>query len=140
MKEGLREGSYVTKGELLLRLTPFAADGVMQIDTQIVSLEAKESAALSSLEVAKQAATLQVNAGLNMTSSLKQEYQATKQKWEQTKNEVTALQAELDDKRNQLKIAEEVAAKGLVSQEELFSKQRSRRIPDGKSLESRERG
>ena len=125
VKPGLREGSYVERDELLLRLSPFAVDGIMQIDTQIVAMESKESAALSSLEVAKQAATLQVNSGLNMSQSLKQDYQATKQKWEQTKNEVTSLQAELEDKRNQLKIAEEVAAKGLVSKEELFSKRRA---------------
>jgi hypothetical protein len=93
VKEGLREGSYVEEDELLLRLAPFAVDGIMQIDTQIVALESKESAAMSSLEVAKQAATLQVNSGVNMTQSLKQDYQATRQKWEQAKNEVTALQA-----------------------------------------------
>ena len=125
VKEGLREGSYVEKDELLLRLAPFAADGVLQIDTQIVALESKEAAAMSSLEVAKQAAALQVSSGRNMTQSLKQDYQATKQKWEQAKNEVTALQAELEDKRNQLRIAEEVAAKGLVSREELFSKRQA---------------
>ncbi len=136
VKEGLREGSYVEKDELLLRLSPFAVDGIMQIDTQIVALESKESAAMSSLEVAKQAVTLQVSSGLNMTQSLKQDYQATKQKWEQAKNEVTALQAELEDKRNQAKIAEEVAAKGLVSQEELFSKRRAAEVQMAKVLKS----
>tara|TARA_R110002049_G_scaffold2750_2_gene21501 strand:+ start:304290 stop:305600 length:1311 start_codon:yes stop_codon:yes gene_type:complete len=125
VKPGLREGSYVEKNELLLRLSPFAADGVMQIETQIVAMESKEAAAISSLEVAKQAAALQVSSGRSLTESLKQDYQAAKQKWEQAKNEVTSLQAELNDKRNQLRIAEEVASKGLVSREELFSKQQA---------------
>ncbi len=125
VKEGLREGSYVQKGELLLRLTPFAAEGVSQIDTQIVSLESKEASAISSLEVAKQAAVLQTSAGENMALSLKQDYLVAKQKWEQSKNEVTAIQAELEDKRYQLQVAEEVAVQGLVSKEELFSKRRS---------------
>ncbi len=122
VKPGLREGSYVDKDELVLRLTPFAADGVLQLETQIIAMESKEAAALSSLEVAKQAVELQQRSGENLAESLKQDLEATKQKWEQSKNEVTSLQAELDDKQNQLRIAEEVAAKGLVSREELFTK------------------
>ena len=136
VKPGLREGSYVEKDELLLRISPFAVDSVMQIDTQIVAMESKEAAALSSLEVAKQAATLQESSGRSLTESLKQDYQAAKQKWEQAKNEVTALQAELNDKRNQLRIAEEVAAKGLVSREELFSKQQAVQSQMAKVLKS----
>jgi multidrug resistance efflux pump len=122
VKPGLREGSFVKQGELVLKLTPFAAEGVSQIDTQIIAIESKEAAALSSLEVAKQAADLQSRSGENLAESLKQDLKAAQQKWEQSKNEVTALQAELVDKQNQLRIAEEVAAKGLVSREELFSK------------------
>ena len=56
VKEGLREGSFVNKDDLLLRLTPFAAEGVSQLDTQIIATESKEAAAISALEVAKQAA------------------------------------------------------------------------------------
>lgn len=122
VKEGLREGSYVEEGTLLLRLSPFAVDGVLQFDSKIVALESKESTALDSLAVYKQAAALQANSGVSMAQSLKQDFQASKQKYEQTKNEVTSLQAELEDKRNQLKIAEEVAPKGLIPQQELFSK------------------
>ncbi len=125
VKPGLREGSYVEKDELVLRLTPFAALGVSQIDTQIIAMESKEAAALSGLEVAKQAAVLQESSGQSLAQSLKQDYQAAKQKWEQAKNEVTSIQAELDDKRNQLRIAEEVASRGLVSQEEVYSKQQA---------------
>ena len=121
VKPGLREGSYVEKGELLLRLTPFAVDGVSQLDTQIVAMESKEAAALSGLEVAKQAALLQQSSGESLALSLKQDYEAARKKWEQAKDEVAALQADLADKRNKLRIAEEVAAQGLVSKEELFS-------------------
>ena len=69
----------------MLRLSPFAVDGVMQIDTQIVAMESKEAAALSSLEVAKQAVVLQESSGRSLTESLKQDYEAAKQKWEQVK-------------------------------------------------------
>lgn len=125
VKPGLREGSYVEQDELLLRLSPFSVDGVSQIDTQIIAMESKEAAALSGLEVAKQAVALQENGGKSLTESLKQDLEAAKQKWEQAKNEVTAMEAELQDKRNQLRIAEEVSKKGLVSREELFSKQQA---------------
>ncbi|WP_145349566.1 HlyD family secretion protein [Roseimaritima multifibrata] len=122
VKEGLREGSFVEKDDIVLRLTPFAADGVLQLETQIIAMESKEASAMSSLEVAQQAANSQQLSGESLAESLKQDYQAAKQKWEQSKNEVTSLQAELQDKENQLRIAEEVAAKGLISREELFSK------------------
>lgn len=125
VKPGLREGSYVEKGELLLRLTPFAAEGVSMTDSQILNIEAKLVAAQSSRAVAEQAQTLQQSSGDNLIASLNQDLLAAKQKWEQTKNEVLSLQAELDDKRNQLRIADEVASKGLVSREELFSKQQA---------------
>ena len=41
VKEGLREGTFVEQGELVLRLTPFAADGVSQLETQIVATESR---------------------------------------------------------------------------------------------------
>ncbi len=125
VKPGLREGSYVEKDDLLLRLTPFAVDGVLQIDTQIIAMESKEAAALSSLEVAKQAVVLQESSGESLAASLTQDYEAAKQKYEQVKTEVVVLQADLDDKRNQLRIAEEVAEKGLIPKEELFSKRQA---------------
>ncbi|MGB7344215.1 MAG: HlyD family efflux transporter periplasmic adaptor subunit [Pirellulaceae bacterium] len=125
VKPGLREGSYVDGGELVLKLKPFAAEGVLQIDTQVMAIESKLAAGKSSLAVAEQAVDLQVSSGKNLAESLNQEYLSSSQKWEQTKNEVVALQAELEDKRNQLRIAEEVAEKGLVSREELFSKRQA---------------
>lgn len=125
VKEGLREGSLVEKDEIVLKLTPFAAEGVAQLDTQIIATESKEAAAISSLEVAKQAAELQVRSGEALSKSLSQDYEAATQKWEQAQNEVTALQAELADKQNQLAIAEEVATKGLVPKEELFTKRQA---------------
>lgn len=122
---GLREGSYVLKDELLVRLTPFAEGGVSQIDTQIVAVESKRSAAESSLSVFEQAAVLQESSGQSMNQSLKQDYEGARKKWEQAKNEVISLQADLEDKRNKYRIAQEVAEKGLVSREELFSKRQA---------------
>lgn len=136
VKEGLREGTFVEKDELVLRLTPFAAEGVSQLDTQIIAMESKEAAAMSSLEVYKQAATLQQRSGESLANSLQQEYMAAREKWEQAKNEVTSLQAELEDKNNQLRIAEEVIRQGLVSKEELFSKQQAVQSAKAKVLKA----
>ena len=136
VKPGLREGTFVRQGELVLRLTPFAAEGVNQLDTQIIATESKEAAAIASLDVAKQAAELQVRSGESRSKSLQQEYQAAREKWEQAKNEVLSFQAELDDKLNQLRIAEEVITRGLVSKEELFSKQQAVQSARAKVLKS----
>jgi multidrug resistance efflux pump len=125
VKPGLREGSYAEEGELLLRLTPFATDGLQQFDIQIAAMEAKRTAAESSKSVSEQAAALQESSGRSMAESLDQDYRAAEQKWKQSKNEEAAMQAELVDKRNQLKIAEEVAAKGIISREELVSKRQA---------------
>lgn len=123
VKPDLREGSRVEKDELLLRLAPFAVEGISQIESQIIAVEAKRAAAESNILVARQAVELQMGSGDSLTKSLKQSFAAARQKWEQTKNEVDVLKADLDDKRNKLRIAEEVAAKGLVSREELYTKQ-----------------
>lgn len=125
VKPGLREGSYVEKDELLLRLTPFAAEGVSLADSQILNIEAKLVAAQSSRSVAEQQEVLWQSSGENLIASLNQDLLAAKQKWEQTRNEVLSLQADLEDKRNQLRIAEQVVTRGLVSREELFSKQQA---------------
>ncbi len=137
VKPGLREGTLVVANELLLRMAPVAVDGISQIDMQIAAMESQEAAATSMLTVAKQAVVLQESSGNSMTSSLNQDLEAAKQKWAQSKNEVTSLEAELADKRNQLRIAEEVAEKGLVSREELFSKRQAVQSQEAKVEKSR---
>lgn len=137
VKPGLREGTFVAQDELVLRLAPFAVNGISQIDMQITAMESQEAAALSILSVAKQAVVLQESSGTSMTASLNQDLEATKQKWAQSKNEVTSLEAELADKQNQLRIAEEVAGKGLVSREELFTKRKAAQSQEAKVEKSR---
>lgn len=125
IKPGLREGSYVEKGELLLSLTPISEREVEQLNLQIMTVEAKKLASETNLTVYKQAVELQESSGRNMADSLDLEYKAAEQKWEQAKNEELSLRAELEDKRNQLRIAEDVITKGLISREELVSKQQA---------------
>jgi len=127
VQEGLREGSYVEKGELLLQLAPFASDGVSQVQSQVAAIEAKQAAAESNLLLAQQAKSLQESAGQNMVQSLKQDLEATRQKWNQSKSEVLAAKADLEDKRNQWAIAKRIAAPGvgLESLESLYSKEQA---------------
>ncbi|MCA9216631.1 MAG: hypothetical protein KDB27_26355, partial [Planctomycetales bacterium] len=125
VKPELREGSRVEQGELLLRLSPFAVEGVSLVDSQIESVKAKQTAAEMNVAVATQAVELQRLSGESLTRSLAESLEAAEKKWEQTRNEVDALQAELDDKLNKQRIAEEVSLQGLVSREELVSKQQT---------------
>lgn len=137
VKPGMREGAYVEQGELLLRLKPFAATGVFQMETQINATEAKLVAVESAVQVAEQAAVAQERGGEFLRESLNQELEAARRKWEQAKDEVLVLQAELEDKENQLRIAEAVAEKGLVSREELFSKRQAVAAQNNKVLKAK---
>lgn len=136
VKPGLREGTLVEKGKVLLRLTPFADQGVALLDSQITALKAKADAAQAGLDVAEQANLLQVEGGKSLSDSLTRDYEAASKKWEQTQNEVVSLKADLTDKENQLRIAEQVATKGLISREELFSKRQAVQVGKAKVLKA----
>jgi multidrug resistance efflux pump len=136
VEEGIREGSYVEQGQLVLRLTPFAAGGVDQIASQIQATESALAAQKATYEVAKQNVVLQESSGRSLMQSLAQTLEAAKEKWEQSKNDVVVLQAELKDKSNQLRIAEEVVAKGLISREELFTKRQAVEAHYNKTLKA----
>ena len=125
VRPGLMEGIYVEEGELLLKLAPFASEGVRLVETQIAALEAKRAAEQSGVAVATQAVTSQKQSGEAQTRSLRQDLQAANEKYEQAKNEVQQLQAELEDKKNQLRISEQVLQQGIVSREEVFSQRQA---------------
>ncbi|MEZ6135495.1 MAG: HlyD family efflux transporter periplasmic adaptor subunit [Pirellulaceae bacterium] len=136
VKPDLREGSYVEKGDLLMKLVPIAEQGVALIDSQLDAIRAQITNAESARLLAEQAEVLQLSMGESMIRALENDRQVAFQKWEQTKNEVLALQAELDDKRNKLRIAEQVATRGIISQEELFSKQQDAAAASNKVLKA----
>jgi multidrug resistance efflux pump len=110
-----------------MQLAPFASDGVSQVKSQVVAIEAKLAAAESNRMLAEQAENLQKSSGENMVQSLKQDLEATKQKYNQAKSEVLSLKADLEDKKNQWEIAKRVAAPGvgLESLESLYSKEQA---------------
>lgn len=117
----LREGTRVKEGDLLMKLAPFAADGVSQLDFQITAIESKEQSAIANLEVARQNVALQRSSGESLIKSLKQELEATRQKWNQAKAAVDQAKADLADKKNKARIARRVAKNGLIPDQELYS-------------------
>lgn len=127
VKEGVREGSYVEEGDLLLSLAPFASEGVLQADSQIIAINSKLRQARDNYELAQRAETLQKDGGAFMVQSLAQELEATRKKLSQAESEVLSLEADLQDKKNQYEIAKRVAAPGvgLESLESLYSKGRA---------------
>lgn len=125
VKEGLREGSWVEEGEVLLELTPTAEDGVLQADLQIQAVKMKLEAINSRIEFAKQQVGLQESSGKFMFESLNQEYEAAQKKWEQAQKEEAAQRAELIDKQTKRKIAEDVIKQGIISREELIEKRQA---------------
>ncbi len=125
VKPGVREGSWVEAGEVVLELSPTAAGGVQQTDLQISAVELKIQMTRSRIEFAQQQVNLQENSGQFLGESLNQEIDAANKKWEQAQKEEAALRAELIDKQNQRRIAEEVAVQGIISREELISKRQA---------------
>ena len=119
VKQGIREGSHVKKGELVLQLTPFAAEGVMQLDATIATIKAKEESAKSQIQMAEDNSNLQRVVGEAETKSLRQEVEAARSKWEQTKNVIIEVRAELDDKENKYEVSRRSG--DLISREKLFS-------------------
>ena len=134
VKAGIREGTYVTKDTELLRLTPIAADLVEQQNNQIRVLKEKEASAIDSMNRAKENETNQVQAGRNLSTSLDKELEATKQKWNKAKQDVLAAEAELNDKQNQLAVAEKIFPQGLISNQALVSKQQAVKVARAKYM------
>ena len=126
VKPGLREGSRVEQGELLLRLAPFAEDAIAQIESQIRATKEKLAQAKDSLRVAKENVDTQVSSGERMVNALNEELSSTKEKLNQAEAKLSQLRAELRNKEYGLRISREVAHPdvGLDSQETLFAKER----------------
>ncbi|MEM1070572.1 MAG: HlyD family efflux transporter periplasmic adaptor subunit [Planctomycetota bacterium] len=125
VKEDLREGSYVEAGEIVIELTPFAADGVAQVDTQILALKAKKDSTVAALGVAKARRDMTKLAGESLNRSLDEDLRVAREKLDQANDEVVSIQADLDDKLNKLRTNQAVEDIGLVPQLDLFSMEKA---------------
>ncbi len=132
VKSGLREGSRVTAGEILVRLKPFADGQVELLNQQIVATESKVNSATLNVSNTEQAILIQENLGVNLSRSLVESYEAAKKKYDQVLNEIEVYRAQLEDKGNQLAIAEEVIVQGIISEQELVTKQQAARQAQSK--------
>ncbi len=121
VKPGIREGIAVEEGDVLLRLEPLASEAVNNINTQILTQQLKREASKASINQYEEAAKSQESAGQKEVESLSQDLKAANEKWEQSKKEIVVQKADLSDKQNKLRIAEEIATQGLISKEDLFS-------------------
>ncbi|GAB5402386.1 MAG: HlyD family efflux transporter periplasmic adaptor subunit [Aureliella sp.] len=124
VRPDLREGSYVEKGETLIRLQPLASEAVQQIKDQIREIDAAVTAAQASLSLQKENEMGQVEAGKQLNESLDAELKGAKEKYKQAGDELAIIKAELADKRNKLEVAAKVAERGIISGQEYFTLQR----------------
>ncbi len=122
VKLGLKEGSVVKAGELLLELEPFAVREQEQLATQIEQMIASRAASGNSLAFAQQNVELQRLSGETMVEAARSEVEAARKKWEQSEQEVVALEAEYKQKRYLKEQAETLFPKGLTSEQDLMDK------------------
>jgi multidrug resistance efflux pump len=122
VKPGLREGSPVTAGDVILELEPIAAQEIDQLKTQVTQLEAARDASKNSLMFAQQNIALQRSSGEVLLQAMRSEVEAARKKWDQAKREVEALQAELNQRTYERNQAEQLYPKGLTSEQDLMDR------------------
>ena len=122
VKEGLREGSSVKAGELLLELEPFAASEKEQIETQIEQTKLQKTATEAMLSFANQNIEAQREGGNTQMDALGNELAAARNKYAQTQQEVANVQAEYKQKEYLKLQAETLYPEGLVSEQDLMDK------------------
>ncbi len=122
VKPGLREGSSVKAGELLLELEPFAVREQEQLEQQIEQTKLARSASLNSVQFAMQNVELQRLSGKTMVEAARSEVEAARNKWMQNEQEVVALEAEYKQKQYLREQAEILFPKGLTPEKDLMDK------------------
>jgi multidrug resistance efflux pump len=122
VQPGLREGSYVRRGDRVMELSPFAANAIAQLDSQIQQIEIKRDSTSNNINLAELIVTDQRESGRNLVEALERQVEAAQQKLEQQKREVEVLQAELEQKQYDYDQAQMLYPKGLISELELVRK------------------
>ena len=126
VKEGLREGSRVTKGELLLKLTPYADGEVEFLRSQVEAANSNVESVNANVETTAIAITMQRAAGESLLLAAAQGLEAAEKKLAQEQNDVAVYEAKLADKLNQEKVAAAVVEQGIIPRQEFVTKQRAR--------------
>ncbi|MEM8732935.1 MAG: hemolysin D, partial [Planctomycetota bacterium] len=122
VKDGIREGSYVEKDEVVLKLVPEAAGAVFQLGLEIAAEESKKALTISKLDFAKQQVEFWTSNKEFENSALDRELEAATSKLEQVKNKQSIAEAELAGKQYDFESTDRVAERGIVSKRDLIAK------------------
>ena len=120
IREGLREGSFVNKGDLVMELEPLSRDAQREIETQVAELKAKLTATEGKKTIYEQAVQLQLSAGEFILSSVQESVQAAQAKVEQAREKVKGLEASVDRTEADFERSTKLLADGLRSQRDFI--------------------
>ncbi len=120
IREGLREGDFVLKGDVLLEIEPLARDAPQLIENQIKELETKLQIGASKRLIAQQAVDLQKLAGQGQLDAAKEAIEAAKAKVEQAKDKVQGYEATVDRSKADYDRTAQLLLDGLKSQKEFI--------------------
>ncbi len=120
IQEGLREGAFVKKGDVVLEIEPLAKDAQLQIQNQIEQLNSKLKVAENKRDLAAQSVDLQKLAGQAILDSAKESVEAAKAKVEQTKDKVQGFDASVERSKADFDRAAKLLADGLKSQKDFI--------------------
>lgn len=122
VKEGIREGSYVEKDEIVLKLVPEAEGAVFQLGLEIAAEQSKKSLTVSKLDFARQQVEFWTSNKEFENSALDRELEAASSKLEQVKNKQSFAEAELAGKKFDFESTERVGERGIASTRDVIAK------------------
>ncbi len=123
VREGLREGTFVKKDEVVLALEPFARDAQQQLEMQLTQAKAKLTTAEAKESLARQAIELQQAVGRANVESAKESVEAAKAKVKQAEEKVAGYRASVARTRADFERSTRLYAEGLKSQKDLIKDQ-----------------
>lgn len=141
--EGLRNGSQVTKGEVIAKLSPYSTGALEQ---QVITLE-QEVAAAQGLREARERELEIAKESLETARRRVQEYErvqnqvglaglqdveSAEAKLIQIQNDIANAKAQVEHANSQLRISGKIHAKGLVSEQEFAQKRNSVHVSKAK--------
>jgi multidrug resistance efflux pump len=122
IKPGLREGSFVEEGELLIKLEPFAVQELDQLNDQIFQTTIALGTQKTSLQLATQNVQFQLERGKRTLEGAQSDVDAAKDKLKQNEQQVASEEAEYKQKEYLRDQAETLFPKGLTSEQDLMDK------------------
>jgi multidrug resistance efflux pump len=120
VRDGLREGTFVKKGEVVLYIEPFAQDAQRQMEWQLAQIQAKIDSAENKKMLAEQAVELQKIAGNAIIESARSTVESAQAKVAQARDKVQGLAASVERTKADFDRSTNLFPEGLKSQKELI--------------------